>query len=42
MVHHTKKKVIPIPIHGNKDIGVGLLRKIIRDAEITVEEWQKL
>ncbi len=42
MVHHVQKKVIPIPTHGNKDIGVGLLRKIIRDAGVTVEEWQNL
>jgi predicted RNA binding protein YcfA (HicA-like mRNA interferase family) len=42
MVHHGRKKVIPIPTHGNKDIGVGLLRKIIRDAGVTVEEWQNL
>jgi predicted RNA binding protein YcfA (HicA-like mRNA interferase family) len=42
MIHHAKKKVIPIPTHGNKDIGIGLLRKIIREAEVTVEEWQEL
>jgi predicted RNA binding protein YcfA (HicA-like mRNA interferase family) len=42
MVHHTKKKIIPIPTHGNKDIGIGLLRKIIRETEVTVEEWQEL
>ncbi len=42
MVHHVKRKVIPIPTHGNKDIGVGLLRKILREAEASVEEWQNL
>lgn len=42
MVHYAKKKVIPIPTHGNKDVGVGLLRKIIREADTTIEEWQKL
>jgi predicted RNA binding protein YcfA (HicA-like mRNA interferase family) len=42
MVHHDKKKVIPIPVHGNKDIGLGLLRTIIREAEVSVEEWQGL
>lgn len=42
MIHRVSRKVIPIPTHGNKDIGVGLLRKIIRDAEVSVEEWQEL
>ncbi len=42
MVHHASKKIIPIPVHGNKDIGVGLLRKIVHDADVTVEEWQNL
>jgi predicted RNA binding protein YcfA (HicA-like mRNA interferase family) len=42
MVHQEKKQVIPIPVHGSKDIGVGLLRKIIRDADVSVEEWQEL
>jgi predicted RNA binding protein YcfA (HicA-like mRNA interferase family) len=42
MVHYASKKIIPIPVHGNKDIGIGLLRKILRDADVTVEEWQNL
>lgn len=42
MVHHAVKKVIPLPVHGNKDIGIGLLRKIIRDAGVTVDEWNNL
>jgi predicted RNA binding protein YcfA (HicA-like mRNA interferase family) len=29
-------------VHGSKDVGIGLLRKIIRDAEVSVEEWQEL
>lgn len=42
MIHRAMKKVIPIPTHGSKDIGIGLLRKIVRDAEVSVEEWQEL
>jgi predicted RNA binding protein YcfA (HicA-like mRNA interferase family) len=42
MVNYATKQVIPIPAHGNKDVGIGLLRKIIREANVTVEEWQKL
>ncbi len=42
--HYEKpgKKPIPVPIHGNRDIGRGLLRKIIRDLEISREEFLKL
>jgi predicted RNA binding protein YcfA (HicA-like mRNA interferase family) len=42
MVHHEKKQVIPIPVHGSKDVGIGLLRKIMRGADVSVEEWQEL
>jgi len=42
MVHHARKLVIPIPMHGNRDIGVGLLRRILREADVSVEEWQEL
>lgn len=42
MVHYETKKVIPIPTHGDKDIGVGLLRKIVQEAGVTIEEWQRL
>jgi predicted RNA binding protein YcfA (HicA-like mRNA interferase family) len=42
MIHQTQKKIIPIPTHGNRDVGIGLLRKIIHQAGITVEEWQNL
>jgi predicted RNA binding protein YcfA (HicA-like mRNA interferase family) len=35
-------KIIPIPIQGGKDISVGLLRAIIREAGITIDEWLEL
>ena len=38
MQHETKKK-ITIPDH--KILGKGLLRKLVRDAEITVEGFNK-
>ena len=36
------EKCTVIPVHGNSDIGVGLLRKILRDIDISVEEYDKL
>jgi len=31
-----------VPEHGNEDVGTGLLRKILRDIEIGVDEFEKL
>ncbi|MBI4994430.1 type II toxin-antitoxin system HicA family toxin [Candidatus Peregrinibacteria bacterium] len=31
-----------IPIHGNEDIGKGLLKSILADLELTVEELLKM
>lgn len=42
MAHPTTGKVIPIPMHKGADISVGLLREIIREVEITLEEWNNL
>ncbi|AFZ36871.1 YcfA family protein [Stanieria cyanosphaera PCC 7437] len=36
---HIDGRVVTIPIHRGKTIGKGLLRKIIRDAELTQEEF---
>ena len=33
---------ITVPVHGDEKIGRGLLRKIIRDLGLTVEEFFKL
>lgn len=42
--HYVKpgRKTIPVPIHGDQDIGRGLLRKIIRDLQISREEFLRL
>jgi predicted RNA binding protein YcfA (HicA-like mRNA interferase family) len=42
MVHRKTGKIIPIPIHGGKDVSVGLIRAIIRDLGITPDEWLEL
>ena len=31
-----------VPIHGSEDIGIGLLRKILRDTGIDLEEFKKV
>ena len=35
---HTDGRVVTVPIHAGQDIGRGLLRKILRDADITPAE----
>jgi len=39
-LQHNNKKPLTIPEH--KTLGRGLLRKILRDAEITIEEFKNL
>jgi len=33
---------VTVPIHPGREIGRGLLRKILRDAEISLEEYEGL
>jgi predicted RNA binding protein YcfA (HicA-like mRNA interferase family) len=44
--HHVVRdgagRTTVIPIHAGETIGPGLLRKILEDAELTVEELRKL
>ena len=42
MVHPETGKIIPIPMHKGKDVGVGLIRAIIREVGVTPEEWNRL
>lgn len=39
---HEDSRVVTVPVHKGKNIGRGLLRKILRDAELTVEEFIEL
>jgi len=39
---HSDGKKTTVPFHEGKDIGRGLLRKILRDADISIEELKKL
>ena len=42
MVQPRSAKIIPVPVHGGKDVSVGLIRAIIRELGITPEEWLEL
>lgn len=35
---HADGRAVTVPVHGSQDIGRGLLRKILRDAEMTPDD----
>jgi predicted RNA binding protein YcfA (HicA-like mRNA interferase family) len=37
-LRHLDGRVVTVPVHSGEDVGRGLLRKILRDAELSVEE----
>ncbi|MEO0848631.1 MAG: type II toxin-antitoxin system HicA family toxin [Cyanobacteria bacterium J06629_2] len=39
---HEDSRIVTVPVHKGKNIGKGLLRKMLRDAELTVEEFIEL
>ena len=42
MVNLETKKIIPVPVHKGKDVGIGLIRAIINEAGISRDEWIRL
>jgi len=38
-LRHEDGRVVTVPIHANQDIGRGLLRKILRDAELDRDDF---
>ena len=38
---HPNGRRVTVPIHGKRDLGRGLLRKIMRDADISVDDLAK-
>lgn len=42
ILQHPDGRVTVVPIHRGEEIGPGLLRKILRDVELTPEEFQDL
>lgn len=41
-LEHTDGRKTTVPLHSGEKVGVGLLRKILRDANISREEFEKL
>ncbi|WP_110986322.1 type II toxin-antitoxin system HicA family toxin [Acaryochloris thomasi] len=39
---HPNGRVVTIPVHSGQDLGKGLLRKILRDAELSRENFINL
>jgi len=39
---HSDGRRTVVPIHGNEDLSRGLIREILKQAKITVEEYDKL
>lgn len=37
-LRHPDGRLVTVPVHAGQDIGQGLLRKIVRDAELTTQE----
>ena len=38
-LRHPDRRVVTVPVHAGRDIGPGLLRKILRDADLTRQEF---
>lgn len=41
-LEHPDGRKTSIPVHAGENIGIGLLRKILRDVNITPEQFNKL
>lgn len=39
---HADGRTVTVPMHSSKDVGRGLMRKILRDAELTPDEFLEL
>ncbi len=40
--HHADGRWTTVPIHKGRDLGKGILRKILKDAKISVDEFEQL
>ncbi len=40
--HHPDSKRTTVPVHKGKNLGKGILRKILKDAEISVDQLEQL
>jgi len=41
-LRHPDGRVLTVPVHAGQDIGRGLLRKILRDAELSSDNLREL
>ncbi len=41
-INYKTKKTTVIPLHSNEDLGVGILKEILKDIELNIEEYEKL
>ncbi len=40
-IHEVDKRTTNVPVHGGRDIGVGLLRQILKDLNWSADEFHK-
>jgi len=40
--HREKGRTATIPIHGNETLPIGIMRAILRDIELSIDEYEKL
>ena len=38
---HTDRRLVTVPMHPGRDLGKGLLKRILRDLEISAEDFVK-
>ena len=41
-LNENNNKTTVIPVHNNEDLGPGILKDILRDIELSVDEYEKL
>jgi predicted RNA binding protein YcfA (HicA-like mRNA interferase family) len=41
-VHHEKRVSVSVPMHSGRDLGRGITLSILKDADISVDEFLKL
>jgi predicted RNA binding protein YcfA (HicA-like mRNA interferase family) len=39
MVQPQTGQIVPVPVHKGRDVGIGLIREIIRSVGISRDEW---
>ncbi|MDP3900021.1 MAG: type II toxin-antitoxin system HicA family toxin [bacterium] len=41
-INHESKRTTTVPVHDNEDLGIGLLKEILKDLDMSVEEYEEL